>query len=270
MSKKNELKNTEEHLPAAYDFGDDFGKGRENEDGEERAIPQIILIQKSSPQVDRRQAMPGQLFNIATEEVIEPPMTIVPAAQDRWFVHKDKDRNFMGKYRVNDPLIIRLRKEQGKFGKLLLQPELGKDSEYIQETRYLYYVIVHEDGTFSRAVTPFKSSAGLPAWGAWKECLGRYEESCWQLGSLPKGKKLPYPSLLTTLGVKDDSKGNDQWKSFDFNPGLPYEQYSSTIIMPGDARYDAAKALAEAFHEGAVDAVDEGAAPAEEPATEYC
>lgn len=162
---------------ATADFGDDAGAGLDNVGADEMRIPFLYILASNSPQVKGVAqggvpgAQQGMLMNMGTGELYDAAnkgVTFVPVHRDHNFVEftpKNLGGGFVAVYPPDDEKIMRMRAEQGKFGKLTdpfpakrdVQGQLTEGTE-ISETFYLYGLIVDENGGTSPVVVPFKST----------------------------------------------------------------------------------------------------------------
>lgn len=66
------------------DYGEDAGKGHENQDASDRKLPMFVILQANSPQVTQRQAQAGQIYNTVTKQAYDA-IDFVPAITDHCF-----------------------------------------------------------------------------------------------------------------------------------------------------------------------------------------
>lgn len=136
------------------DYGEDAGVGLQNVTADEMSMPFIRILQSNSPQVDKSKNSPkympgviaGSLLKTSTQEVFdgEKGMEFVPVHRDRNFVEyvpHDKGRGFVGIHQPNDPEILRLLKEQGKFKKLV-----NAAGNEISDTFYIFGLFMPTPG----------------------------------------------------------------------------------------------------------------------------
>jgi hypothetical protein len=162
---------------AVADFGTDAGAGMENVSADEMRIPFLYILASNSPQVKPLAqggvagAAQGMLMNMGTGELYDAAtkgVTFVPVHRDHNFVEftpKSLGGGFVAVYPPDDERILKMRAEQGKFGKLTdpypakrdAQGQLTEGTE-ITETFYLYGLIVDDNGGASPVVVPFKST----------------------------------------------------------------------------------------------------------------
>ena len=160
-------------LPAGYDYGDKSGQGQEDIGPEDFILPFLRILQTNSPQVQKRNdkhingAEAGMFFNVSTSKLYpgeEGGFTFHLCHKLRAyaeFIPRDDGGGFVGQREVDDPVVVKLRQEQGKFGKLVTP-----NGTELVETYYAYAVMVPENaegepefGVFpfaSTGITPFK------------------------------------------------------------------------------------------------------------------
>jgi len=151
---------------AVVDFGEDAGVGMENIDRSEYAIPFVRVLHALSPQVKPKSAgglgcKAGDIFNLGTNEAFdgEKGVTFIPVHRDHnyvEFIPRNEDGSgggFVGIRAVDDPLVLQLSAEQGKFGRL----KTSEGTE-LTETFYLYGLLLDENNTPSQVVIGFSST----------------------------------------------------------------------------------------------------------------
>lgn len=119
---------------SVVDFGEDAGVGMENVDQSEFKIPFVRILDAKSPQVKPANmggvpgAVAGMFINIATGEVFKE-LLFMPVHRDHYYVEYIKKNDdgsgggFVGIRDVDDPLVLRLLAQQGKFKKLVTTDE---------------------------------------------------------------------------------------------------------------------------------------------------
>jgi hypothetical protein len=146
---------------------DDDAAGFEGMTQEDFNIPFITILQKTSPQVDEDSgsriegAKAGMFYNTVTGELYDGKLGIkfVPCHRDHLFVEwipRDDGGGFVGTHKPEDPKVVALRTEQGKFTKL--EMDAGGESHDLVETFYVYGILVREDGGQEYGVLSFSSS----------------------------------------------------------------------------------------------------------------
>ncbi len=134
---------------ALYDFGDDVGAGLENMTRDEYSIPFFRILQTNSPEAAPAKmggiASPGQIMNSATKAVFDE-LTALFVYRDHNYLEaipRDAGGGVVGIRPIDDPLVLRLKAEQGPFKKLIT-PE-GTE---LSETFYLYALITGGEQNF--------------------------------------------------------------------------------------------------------------------------
>jgi hypothetical protein len=147
---------------------DDDAAGFEGMTQEDFNIPFIVILQKGSPQVDEDSgsqiegAKAGMFYNTVTGELYDGKLGLrfVPCHRDHLFVEwvpRDEGGGFVGIHKPEDPKVVALRAEQGKFTKLEMKSGDGEDHDLV-ETFYVYGINVKEDGSHEYGVLSFSSS----------------------------------------------------------------------------------------------------------------
>lgn len=139
----------------AVDFGEDSGSGLENVTAEERTIPFFRILQGLSPEVQEGNpkyipgARAGMFINTATGEVYngKTGLEFIPVERDHNYPEwtpRAVGGGFVAMHQPDDELVLRLRAQFGKFGKLpngvTKRNEQGQalDGTELTETYYLY------------------------------------------------------------------------------------------------------------------------------------
>jgi hypothetical protein len=149
------------------DYGDDAGAGTENVTKDEYALPFWRILQSNSPQLKPVAnggvpgAKVGQILNTATNELYdgEAGFDFIPVYRDHnfpEFTPRDAGGGFVGIRAVDDPIVLRLRAEQGQFGKLKLRADGGETE--LTETYYLYGMAVQGHFVLGRGLLGFAST----------------------------------------------------------------------------------------------------------------
>lgn len=129
------------------DYGADAGKGLGNVGADEVSIPFIAKLHYVCPQIDAADpkfipgAKPGMLMASSTSEIFDgltDGIDFIPCHRDKNFVEFKIERGgFVGIHQPNDPLVLKLLKEQGRFKKLMYNNEVAGKTE-LTETKYIY------------------------------------------------------------------------------------------------------------------------------------
>lgn len=117
-------------LTEYVDFGDDAGRGLEGATRNELLTPFVAVVHYSCPQITEGDekyidgARPGMLFNTVTKQLSNgrEGVQVVPVMREHLYTEWRENRGgFVGTHSVDDPLVMRLVEEQGKFKKLITE-----------------------------------------------------------------------------------------------------------------------------------------------------
>ena len=251
MTKKTEIEKREDKLPAKLNFGAHGGKGlKSRADGEERTVPYLVLMQSNSPQVADGTAKIGQLYNTQTERCYDAPLEFVPTDVQRAFVHRRADRTKIGRLQPGDKRIVKLRREQGDFGKLYDAPEDTENSPYYEDTRFLFGLLWENDRA-TRVCVPMKSMNLNPFstfWGILEDLQSSLQDS----GELDGD--LPLFANMTIIDVVQGKNSKGAFQMLDLHPieGRGTEGAYASILATSDERYIAGAAFNEKTDKGLV------------------
>ena len=242
----------------AYDFGEDAGAGMEDIDKSEYAIPFVRIIQAGSPQAKPASVgglgmKVGTIFNLGTNEGFdgEAGVEFIPVHRDHnypEFIPRNEDGSgggFVGIRAVDDEVVLRLKAEQGSFGKLKSHDGNGEATE-LGETFYLYGLLVADDVP-SQVVIGFSSTQIRK----YRSFMTRY------MGIQYPGTdgKLVRPPLwahrwkLTTVY---EAKGSYSWYGWRI---VPVSEPASTALMQlSDPLYQMGKEFYQSLKSGAAKA----------------
>ncbi len=255
-----------------YDFGSDAGEGMENVSADEMRIPFLYVLASNSPQCKPVSAggiagaQQGMMMNMGTGELYEKPVTFIPVHRDENFVEftpKNLGGGIVAVREPDDELVLKLRAQHGKFGKLpngITERDptgLPLNGTEIVQTFYLYGLIIDENGSSSPVVVPFKSTQIKKYQGFMqRQTSFKYKNPAstddkplppvqppiyahrWTLGTVPeKNKKGEFWGWTLTLAEKE--------------PDGREAPYFKSLIAPGSNMYLAAKKLREMIVGGA-------------------
>lgn len=240
-------------LQVVEDYGDDAGAGLENVGVDEYKIPFLRILQALSPACKPVEAggmegaKPGLIMNTATGEIYDGKegLDFVPAVRDHNFVEfvpRDAGGGLVGIHAVDDPKVLQLRAEQGKFGKL----KTNDDTE-ISESFYLYGLVIPAGRSPFRAIVGFTSSQIKK----YQEFMGRVMGIEYTIDT-PNGKKAIKPPMwahrwhLGTVFEKGKKGEFYNWKlSLTGRDEKGMESSLKSIIPMKDPLYIAAKEFAD-------------------------
>ena len=154
-----------------YDPGEDAGAGMEDVTMEERRIPFLRILDPKSPQCKPTSqgglpgAKGGALLNTSTNQVYdgEVGVTIIPCSRDQRYVEyikRNEDGSgggFVGVHEPDEDIVLKLRAEHGKFGKLPMGVVDDQEHELTQ-TFYLACIVIAPNGESFRAYVGFTST----------------------------------------------------------------------------------------------------------------
>lgn len=150
-------------LPEGFDFvEEDAGLGLTNVGTEDQAIPFLAILQKGSPQVNRKKdqyidgAEPGMVFNTVTGELYsgDEGVIVIPVAYDRALLEwrpRDSGGGFAGKHPVDTPLLQQTTKNEKN-------QDVLPNGNILENTAHHYVLVVHADGRFEQAIIAMKST----------------------------------------------------------------------------------------------------------------
>ncbi len=181
-SKKTEDATTAVTVPdknvgmTVYEYGDDAGKGYENQGKADISVPFINMLQALSPLVATEKAKPGDYFNTVTEEIFsrDKGFLFVPGGTRRafaeWVPRNNPDGSqkqdaggggYRGEHAVESTIVAQAIKNSVKFGKFFTP-----DGNVLRDTFYVYGCLCGENGVNTMAIMPFWSTKIKP-YRAW-------------------------------------------------------------------------------------------------------
>lgn len=247
---------------AVFDYGEDLGKGYENQTKADMAIPFINQLQALSPLVVQEKAKAGDYFNTVTQEIFprDKGFLLVPGGTRRafakWVPKKNRDgtdnktsgSGYRGEYAVESPEVAKAVKESIKFGVYY-----DDDGLILRDTRYVYGALCSESGVHTMAIMPFWSTKIKP-YQAWMTRMRQFTlqdaEGKTIMGPDNRPARPPIYSHLTRITSFHTPNSNQEWyyipeiKSADPR-GLAY-----SLIGPSDERFQMAKDCKMLFESG--------------------
>lgn len=263
----------EEKVPAAqekpqtgtdvqvYDFGDDAGAGMENVTRDEYKIPFLSILDPKSPQCKPKSAgglglKAGDIYNTATGEAYngEAGFDFIPVSRDEnypEFISRKEDGSgggFVGIRAPDDALVLKLRAEQGKFGRLKVPPQSGGEwipgvDHELAQTYYLYGILIVPDTQQPMPVLiGFKSTQ-----------IDKYKGLITRQNNItyPTPKGIVRPPLWAHFwhfATKYEEKNQRSW--YGWVIGLKAEPSSKALLKMSDPLYQMAKDLYAAIKGG--------------------
>ncbi len=260
---------------AEFDYGDDEGKGFENQNMSDRKIPMIVVMQSNAKAVKDRKALSGQLLNSVTGEAYDT-IEFVPSITDHvhieW-VPRDSGGGYRGRHVLGSPITAKaIERNGGKtIGKLVV-PSVGKDDkgkdlpdtelvETFEIAGVLYQAwrdgkpLLDGDDAAMPIVIAFKSSA-IKFYREWSSNVGMFLLSYIDKTTGQKRKKkVPLFGHRVRMSTKPDQNAKGDF----FVPQLaPAEgDIIKSLLHQTDPRYLAARMLHEQYIKGVVRAAYE-------------
>lgn len=200
----------------ALDYGQAAGAGMENARREDFAIPFFQILQKLSPQLDKKDgayiegAESGMILNTATGEVFDGQEGILVVPCFYKHVHvawtaREKGGGFRGEYELDDPITRTLVKDDR--GRLFIP----QTDIHLMET-FVYGALVVGDGgvptagTFTMASTQLKKAKKLNT--TMREFQAQEEREHQMRGGYPI---FAHAYRFTTTGESNDKGNWDGW-----------------------------------------------------------
>lgn len=231
------------------DYGEDAGRGYENQSKADTSIPFINLQQGLSPLVKDGKARPGDFVNTVTGQIWprETGLKFVAGTTKRMFgkwIPRKQGGGFRGHLQVDDPIVMKALKDASKLGKLRIT-EKGDDGKDIDidlvETFYVYGSLLNEiDEADSMCVIPFSSTKIKPYRG-WNSRLLTFNQQ--------HGGKIPLYGNVTRMTSVETK--NNQGDFF-----IPVLQSADprglqfSLIGPDHSAFQMAKACAQLVNSG--------------------
>lgn len=234
----------------AYDWGDDEGRGYENQTSSDKSLPWIKLLQALSPEVVNEvpNAKAGCWMNTLSGEIYPRDIGFLylcvstKHAFGRW-VPRSAGGGFKGHLDPGDQELLaamkRAQEDKSAYGRYK-----DVDGNDLVETFYTHGVPCTEDGQPAGfAAIGFKSTM-IRAYKGW---MTRVDGVYTPGPTLPDGRrgkprKPPLYAHLTRIGAKKDKNEKGEFWIPDIRAANPLGIMHS-LVGPGDDRYDMAKGL---------------------------
>lgn len=134
---------------SVYDYGEDEGKGFENQTSKDTAIPWLVVCQPMSPMVTDGRCRPGDLFNTLTEQIWEGHKGVLLVAGTTRHVAVEKEPTadqpdggiYRGEHDLDSELVRNAIKSAKEFNKW--KTPTGNN---LIDTFYIYGALSGEDG----------------------------------------------------------------------------------------------------------------------------
>jgi hypothetical protein len=243
-----------------YDYGNDAGKGFENQDAADYGVPFVALLQSKSKAVEKEGSTMrgGMLMLTDTQETFDGKtgFLFVPSTTQHVFnlwVPRAKGGGLVGRLAPGDAAIEAAMEKAGKrVGKGIVD----KEGNEVVETFYIYGQLVSEDGDcLGMAVIGCNSTKIKPYQGL----MGRLRK---HLVNTPKGKFNPplFANLIrVTTELEQYTEGSSY--NFRFTPAVEGDLVKS-LLRTDDPRYIAARSVRDMVDSGQIKASAKGEAAA--------
>jgi hypothetical protein len=229
---KNEVAVKEEMLPAEMlNYGEDAGKGYENQTASDLSLPWWNILQDGSPQVKEKgsSCRAGQLFNTVTGEVVdgEKGLLIIPVEKRTVYVEwipRDNGGGFVATHDPESPIVKQAVADSTKYGKYSYK---GND---LVETFELYFLILDQDNPESEVpigfgVTAFTSKKIKP-FKNWNTSLNLVNYRAYKIPSTP-------PIFANRVRLKSEQQTH---KNYIFENVVLEPMFPDTAELPGIIR----------------------------------
>lgn len=232
-----------------FDYGEDAGKGYENQTKADLAIPFINLLQSGSPLVKNGGARAGDFLDTVTQRVYprETGLLFAGGTTKQMFAKwmpRDSGGGFRGHLQVDDRAVQEAIKNASKFGKYVVieKDDKGKDVELtLSETFYIYGALSDEDhNAESMAVIPFWSTKIKPYRG-WTSRLRSFNQQ--------HGNRIPLYANLTRLTSREIKNAKGDFYIPVLSPADPRGLLES-LLGPDNSVFQMAKTCAELIMSG--------------------
>lgn len=260
---KTVTKTKKASVPAKLDYGEDQGKGFENQDREDYAIPLINVLQALSPVVqdDKNKAKAGGIINSATGRVFngESGLPFIPCLTQHVFVEwipRDKGGGFIGIHAKGSDTVVSAKEKAKAFGKYTTPN--GND---LVETFYVYGIALDEDNNPFQAVIPYTSTK-IKRYRTWMTTARDIRIN------LPDGSRISPPLFAHRYLLKTIKEKNNMGEFFNMTIGFDGAGADKCRLAPDDDLYLLAKDCRDSVASGAARADFAAGAEGEGGATE--
>lgn len=260
-----------------HDYGDDAGRGFENQTKADMSIPFINMLQALSPLVATEKARPGDYFNTVTEEIFprDKGFLFVPGGTRRayaeWVPRNNPDGTpkenvgtggYRGEHAVDSKIVADAIKASVKFGKFFTP-----DGNLLRDTFYVYGCLAGEDGTNTMAIMPFWSTKIKP-YQKWvtrmRQMTLKDEAGNIILGPDGKAARPPLYAHLTRFTSVQTQNSNKQMYYIPVIASSDPRGLAYSLLARSDERFQMAKECKQLFESGAAEVDYSKQAPEEE------
>ena len=212
-----QLATKKETLTVASILEQNAGKGNENIQPSDLAIPMLKILSNMSPQVNKRDgsyvegAQPGMIYNSATDALYdgEKGITVVPVAYNKTYVEWKERGEGTGAPEAVHPststILTKTTRDANNKDRL-------KNGNYVEETAN-HYVLVLEQDMVSQAVVTMKATQ-LKKSRKWNSLILSVPKEKASNGSLFMPPRFAYSYRLKTVSEANE-KGN--WFGWDIS-----------------------------------------------------
>lgn len=237
-------------LPAEYDFGETVGGGFENVRAEELVTPFLMIVQPTSKCLDPRhqkyikEAREGLFLNTLSGQLYES-LEMVGIARDYLYgewTPVDQGGGFHGTRKPEDPVVLKLLAEQGKF-----KPLVYGDHELIEQWNLFSLVspTTVEPETMEAVVLAFTSTRIKP----FKKWFNQARAIRYPIN----GQLITPPMWAHRYRVTSVPESNDQGRWYNFNFELANgPNPRDSVITRNHPVFQEAKLISEMFSKGAL------------------
>jgi hypothetical protein len=231
-------------------YEEDAGAGFENQTQEDYVIPRIRILGSQSPEVLAHQDeensafRPGMLYNATRQLLVKgrEGFDFVPVCTEHKFVEfipRTKGGGFVDQYTLDDPLIVKCRREQ-EFGEYS-NPANGND---ITEIFELFMLELDANGDPAPASFGFKSTAIRP----YRDFMTRARGLVVTLPDGRKITKLPLFSHCYNFKTEKKTGGENVWHIPDIS--FAGGTAPDSRVSPSSTLYAAARELRDSVAAG--------------------
>jgi hypothetical protein len=184
------------------------GMGKENVKSKDVLIPRLVILQKPSPQINKKKAEyiegaeVGDFCNVATGDIFKEQITVVPCHFATAYIEWVKNRGGLAANHGDDPSILSKTTRNDKFENVL------PNGNIVQETAQ-WYCLLQDGGNWSRIFFPLKST-NLKHSRKWLTLCQA------ETVQLPNGEMWKPPLFWRSwkLNIVDDSNDQGDWATF--------------------------------------------------------
>ena len=218
---------------ATINYAEDANFGLEKMTAQDLAIPFLVLIQKTSPQIEALEGCkPGMIYNTVTNK-LSKELTVLPCGYKRAFVEwkpREKGGGYIGEHLPGDKITLKPRNERGEI--------VLENGNILVETAYQFVINVNGKGGEQAVIS--MSSTQLKKARRWN--------------SMMMGLKVPHPNgtlvtpasfshmyKLKTVAEKNDKGSWHGWDIEILEPVKETNLYQLAKVFAGGIRSNEVK-----------------------------